>query len=205
MLDRWTLPLLTPALRGAARRLQRAGCSADQVTVTGFVFGLATLPVLAAGGYGVALALIVLNRLCDGIDGALARLDKPSDAGGYLDIVLDFIFYAAVVLGFAWAEPDANALAAATLLCAFMGTGSSFLAYAIMAEKRGQKRLNYPSKGFYYLQGLTEGTETIAFLVLFCLLPQYFAPLAYLFAALCALTTATRVIAGYRTLRASAA
>lgn len=201
MLDRWTLPLLTPRLRMLARGLDSAGLHADQITLFGFGVGLLTLPALLWQHYILALACIVINRLCDGLDGELARLGRPSDAGGYLDIVLDFIFYAAVVCGFAWADPPANALAAATLLFAFMGTGSSFLAFAIMAERRRLKKIHYPSKGFYYLGGLTEGTETILFLVLLCLLPEYFAPLAYVFTALCLLTTVARVVGGYRTLR----
>lgn len=203
VLDRWALPALSPALSTAARALRRLGVGADWVTAAGFAVGLAALPALAWQRYELALLCILLNRLCDGIDGALARLAGPSDAGAYLDIVLDFIFYAAVVCGFAWADPAANALAAATLLFAFFGTGASFLAYAVLAEKRGRRRLHYPSKGFYYLQGLTEGTETIAFLVLFCVLPAYFAPLAYLFAALCGVTAVTRVVGGYRALRAA--
>ena len=105
--------------------------------------------------------------------------------------------------GFAWANPDANALPAATLLFSFIGTGVSFLGFAIMAEKRGIERLHYPSKGFYYIGGLTEGTETIAVFVLFCLLPGDFSALAYGVAALCLITTVTRVIGGYLTLCAA--
>ena len=59
-----------------------------------------------------------------------------TDLGGFLDIVLDFIVYAGMVFAFAVADPGANALAAAFLLFAFMGTGSSFLAFAMMAAKR---------------------------------------------------------------------
>jgi phosphatidylglycerophosphate synthase len=105
--------------------------SANQVSLAGFLIGMLALPLLAFGRYQWALAAILLNRLLDGLDGAVARDTGITDRGGFLDITLDFIFYAAVVLGFALADP-ANALAAATLLFAFMGTGSSFLAFAIM-------------------------------------------------------------------------
>ncbi|TVP43116.1 MAG: CDP-alcohol phosphatidyltransferase family protein, partial [Halomonas sp.] len=56
------------------------------------------------------------------------------------------------------------------------------------------------NKAFYYLEGLTEGTETVLALVLFCLFPQYFPTLATLFAIACLITTATRLWGGYWTL-----
>jgi phosphatidylglycerophosphate synthase len=203
MLDRWTMPLSQPPLRWLAGRLHAAGVRPDQVTVAAFLVGMLALPLLALGWYLPALAAILLNRLGDGLDGALARyLGRESDAGGFLDIGLDFLFYAAVVLGFALADPAANALAAAFLLFAFIGTGTSFLAFAIMATRHGLERPTFQKKAFYYLHGLTEGTETVLAFVAFCLWPGHFALLATLFGLACLITTATRLWGGYRTLRA---
>ncbi|MBA2780132.1 CDP-alcohol phosphatidyltransferase family protein [Billgrantia kenyensis] len=202
MLDRWTMPLTQAPLRLIARRLQAWGAKPDQVTLAAFVIGMLALPLLAMEWYLAALMAILINRLGDGVDGALARLSRrASDAGGFLDIGLDFVFYAAVVLGFALADPGSNALAAAFLLFAFIGTGTSFLAFAIMATRYGLERPRFQKKAFYYLHGLTEGTETILAFVLFCLLPGHFAVLATLFAVACLITTATRLWGGYRTLR----
>jgi CDP-alcohol phosphatidyltransferase. len=78
------------------------------------------------GWYLAALVAIVLNRLLDGLDGALARLRGLTDAGGFLDIALDFLFYALVPFGFALAAPADNAIAAAWLLFAFMGIWQQF-------------------------------------------------------------------------------
>ncbi|GAA3903801.1 CDP-alcohol phosphatidyltransferase family protein [Halomonas cibimaris] len=200
MLDRFTMPLTHRPLARLARRFH-GRLTPDQVTLGAFVIGMAALPLLAFEHYGAALVAIALNRLGDGLDGALARLSgKASDAGGFLDIGLDFVFYAAVVLGFALADPAANALAAAFLLFAFMGTATSFLAFAIAAHRRGIKRPRFPQKAFYYMEGLTEGTETVIALTLFCLLPGHFAWLATLFALACLLTAATRLWGGYRAL-----
>ncbi|MGY6565698.1 MAG: CDP-alcohol phosphatidyltransferase family protein [Halomonadaceae bacterium] len=202
MLDRWTMPLAQAPLQVVARGLQRMSVRPDQVTLVSFGIGMLSLPMLAWELYLAALAAILVNRIGDGVDGALARLTgKASDAGGFLDIGLDFVFYAAVVLGFALADPAANALAAAFLLFAFIGTGTSFLAFAIMATRYGLERPHFQRKAFYYLHGLTEGTETILAFVLFCLWPQHFALLATLFAVACLITTATRLWGGYRTLR----
>lgn len=141
--------------------------------------------------------LLLLSRLCDGLDGAIARLTAPTDRGAFLDITLDFLFYASIPLAFALTDPAANALAAAVLLAAFTGTASSFLAFAALAAQRGLKSEAYPSKGIYYLGGLTEATETLTCFGLMCLWPSYFAVFALVFAALCALTIVTRLWAGW--------
>jgi phosphatidylglycerophosphate synthase len=162
------------------------------VTLVGFMIGLAAVPFLAKGHFITALVVVLGNRLLDGLDGALARQTQPTDRGAFLDIALDFVFYALVPFGFALADPTTNALPAATLLLAFIGTGSSFLAFAAIAGRHGLSSASYPSKGIYYLGGLTEGAETIAIFVAMCLWPAAFPVIAYGFAGLCALTTATR-------------
>jgi phosphatidylglycerophosphate synthase len=198
MLDRAMLTLLEPVLGGAARGARRLGLHADQVTLAGFALGLGSALAIGSSHFIGGLALLAAGRLCDGIDGALARLSAPTDRGGFLDITLDFLFYASIPLAFAIADPAANALAAAALLAAFVGTGTSFLAFAALAAQRGLKSLAYPNKGIYYLGGLTEGTETLFCFALMCLWPQHFARFAFVFAALCVLTIATRLWAGWR-------
>ncbi|MCV2867731.1 CDP-alcohol phosphatidyltransferase family protein [Defluviimonas sp. WL0002] len=197
MIDRYLLPAQRALLVPVAKVLVARGVSADQVTLAGFVLGVLCLPALWLGWYGLALALILANRIADGLDGAIARQAGPTDRGAFLDIALDFIFYALVPLGFALADPDRNALAAAVLIAAFIGTGSSFLAFATIAAKRGMRAQDYPAKGIYYLGGLTEGGETIAFFVAICVWPQTFPWLAGLFAAACAITTLTRWYMGW--------
>jgi phosphatidylglycerophosphate synthase len=198
MLDRAAIALLRPGLERAARVLQRCGFSADAVTWIGFGWGVLAAVCIARGALIIGLTALLLSRLCDGLDGAVARLTRPTDRGAYLDIVLDFAFYASVPLAFAFADPVGRALPAATLLAAFVGTGSSFLAYAVLAERRGLRSEDYPRKGIFYLGGLTEATETLICFVLMCLWPDRFALWAYGFAAMCAVTFATRVAAGWR-------
>jgi phosphatidylglycerophosphate synthase len=181
-----------------AQALAARGVGADQVTLVGFALGLLALPALWAGLWPLALVLILLNRLADGLDGAIARIVGPTDRGAFLDIALDFLFYALVPLGFALADPARNALPAAVLIAAFVGTGSSFLAFASIAAKRGLQAGAYPAKGIYYLGGLTEGAETIAVFVAMCLWPAAFPALALLFAAACLLTTLSRWLIGWR-------
>jgi phosphatidylglycerophosphate synthase len=201
MLDGRLRPLIDPALDRVGRALAARGIGADAVTVAGFVPGVLAILAVAAEAYGLGLVLLLLNRAADGVDGAVARHTRLTDLGGFLDIVLDFIVYAGMVFGFAAADPARNGLAAAFLLFAFMGTGSSFLAFAIMAAKRQLATDHRGRKSLYYLGGLTEGTETILFLALACLLPQHFPLLAVLFGVMCWLTTLGRVLTGYQLLR----
>ncbi len=201
MLDTRLVPLIRPPLNRLAQILDRRGIRADQVTVAGFIIGMLAVPFLWMEWYTAALLAIGLNRLGDGLDGALARIQGLTDAGGFLDIVLDFIFYNAIAFGFLLANPEQNALWAGLLMFSFAGTGTTFLAFAIMADKHHLNSPDYPQKSLYYMGGLTEGTETIIAFILFCLFPQHFPWLAGLFALMCWITTSARVPAGYTTLR----
>lgn len=198
MLDRAAVTLIRPAIDRLARVLSDFGLGANQMTLIGFAIGMLAAVLIATGHYlGGALA-ILLSRLCDGLDGAIARRTHTTDAGGFLDIALDFVFYAAIPLGFAIADPAHNALAAALLLAAFCGTMSSFLAFAVIAAKRGMENLAWPDKSLYFLGGLTEATETLTCFIAMCIWPQHFALLATVFAAMCVVTTITRIWWGWR-------
>ena len=196
MIDRPLALFIKPCVDAIARRLNQHGLQADTLTWVGFFLGLTSSGLIASGYFLSGLALLLISRVVDALDGAVARLTTPTERGGFLDITLDFIFYASVPLAFAIANPVANALAAATLLFAFMGTSSSFLAYASIAAKRGE--MPSPSKAITYLGGLTEAFETLLSFALMCLLPEHFAVLAYGFAVLCGITTLTRLYAGWR-------
>jgi phosphatidylglycerophosphate synthase len=198
MLDPYATALIRRPLLALAKRLTRWGLSANAITLAGFALGLFAAFLIANQLYLTGAAAIFGSRLLDALDGAVARLGQPTDAGGFLDIALDFLFYASIPLAFALADPAQNALAAAVLLAAFMGTSSSFLAFAALAAKLGLSSTVYPAKSIYFLGGLTEATETLACFAAMCLWPQHFAVLAYGFAALCAITIVTRLWWGWK-------
>jgi phosphatidylglycerophosphate synthase len=198
MLDRAAQALLKPAFDRAAHALVRTGIGADAITLMGFAIGMGAAVAITQQAYLPGLALLLASRLADGLDGAVARQTRPTDRGAFLDITLDFLFYASIPLAFAFADPAANALPAAVLLAAFIGTGSSFLAYAVLAERRGLSA--QPTKGFFFLGGLTEATETLLCFALMCLWPAHFAWWAWGFAALCGVTIVTRIVGGAKSL-----
>lgn len=200
MLDPYATALIRRPVTAAARQLARWGLSANSITLAGFALGVFAAFLIANELYLTGAATLFGSRLLDALDGAVARQGQSTDAGGFLDITLDFLFYASIPLAFALADPTRNALAAAVLLAAFMGTSTSFLAFAALAAKRGLNSTAYPNKSIYFLGGLTEATETLACFAAMCLWPQHFATLAYGFAALCAITIATRLWWGWRAL-----
>ncbi len=202
MLDKAFLKFTKPFVDAVALRLSKQGVVADQLTFIGFGFGMVAAGLITLSHPMLAIVPIVLGRMCDGLDGAVARLTRSqTDRGAFLDIALDFVFYASVPLAFVITDAAHNGLAGAVLLAAFITTGTSFLAYAAIAAKRGEQSTDYPTKGIYYLGGLTEGSETIALFLAFCIWPQAFSPLAYVYAILCIFTTITRIWAGWITFR----
>lgn len=190
LLRRW----IDPSLNRVGAWLARRNMSANAVSLAGLAVGLITVPLLAWGRYDAALVVILLNRLMDGLDGAIARHKGTTRFGGYLDIMCDMAFYAAVPVGFALARPD-NALWAALLLASFVCTASSFLGRAVLAAQRSEPDDGARGrKSFLHAAGLIEGTETIIAFVLFCLFPAAFPWLAGILAGLCFWTAAGRVI-----------
>ncbi|WP_296491711.1 CDP-alcohol phosphatidyltransferase family protein [Rhodoferax sp.] len=198
MFDRSFSLLIAPVIQRLARQASRLGLTANRLTVLGFLTGIFAACLIAYGAYMAGALAILASRLLDALDGAVARLTQATDAGGFLDIALDFVFYASIPLAFAVSDPARNALPAAVLLAAFIGTGSSFLAFAVMAAKRDLSNLAIPNKSFYFLGGLTEASETLVCFLAMCVWPGLFIELAYGFAALCALTTATRIWWGWK-------
>jgi phosphatidylglycerophosphate synthase len=191
MLDARLRPLIDPPLNRGGAVLAGLGVTANGLTFTGLALGLAGAAAIAFGQIGWGLALIIANRLLDGLDGAVARVRGPSDLGGYFDIVADFAFYVSVPLGFGVLAP-ANQLPALVLVASFVLTCVSFLAFAVIAGKRGATTQAHGKKSFFYSTGLAEGTETIIVFIAMCLWPAWFGPIAYAYAALCVLTVFQR-------------
>lgn len=201
MFDARLRPLIDPPLNAVGRTLAATGLAANAVTAIGLGFGLAAAALIALGYPLLALPLLLANRLADGLDGAIARATSRTDLGGYLDIVFDFLFYGAVPVAFALADPAANGVAAAVLLFSFYANGAAFLTFAIMAERRRLETSRQGLKSLYYLGGLAEGAETILVFTLMCVWPDSFAVLAYSFAALCGLSAAARIATAIQVLK----
>ena len=191
MFDAKLRPLIDPPLNRAGRALAGLGVSANMLTFGGLAVGLGGAASVAFGELWLGLALIIANRVLDGLDGAVARVNGPTAIGGYFDIVADFAFYVSVPLGFGVLAAQ-NTLPALVLVASFVLTGVSFLAFAVIAAERGEETAAHGSKSFFYSTGLAEGSETIAVFIAMCLFPAWFAIIAYAYAGLCVLTVLQR-------------
>lgn len=191
MFDARLRPLIDPLLNRAGRALAGLGVTANMLTFAGLALGLGGAVAIAFGHVWAGLALIVANRVLDGLDGAVARATKPTALGGYFDIVADFAFYVSIPLGFG-VMASSNTLPALVLVSSFVLTGVSFLAFAVTAAERGEQTQAHGAKSFFYSTGLAEGGETIAVFIAMCLFPAWFGAIAYGYAALCVLTVFQR-------------
>ncbi|WP_426240255.1 CDP-alcohol phosphatidyltransferase family protein [Pararhizobium sp. DWP1-1-3] len=194
MLDGHLRKRLDPWLDRAGQGLAVRGIGADTVTIMGFVIGLAAGIAIVLDAYVWAFVLIGLSRICDGLDGAVARATRKTDFGGFLDIVLDFAFYGLIPFAFILADPYENGVAGGLLLLSFYVNGASFLAFSIMAEKRGLTTELRGAKSLYFTTGLAEATETIGVFLAFCLFPQWFCEIAAIFALVCFYTALSRIM-----------
>jgi phosphatidylglycerophosphate synthase len=160
-------------------------------TALAFVLGLACAVTAALGLTIPSIALWLLSRIADGLDGVAARhRNRVTDLGGYLDIVGDVVIYAAVPFGIAWRAEERSAwIAVAVMIATFYVNAVSWTYLAALAVKRGERAatsLPMPS-------GLIEGAETVAAYVVFLALPHLAPWLFAAFAALVAVTVAQRI------------
>ncbi len=180
----------------AGSKLGRIGVKANWVSWVGFGIGIFAVNFLAMEMYGWALFAILLNRFCDGVDGAIARSTKITNFGVFLDATLDYIFYGGVIWGFALAD-GGNAAAACFLMFGFTAAACAMLAYSVVAYKINSKQeLNLDNSPFY-LGGIAQGSETFVVLVLLCLVPGWFVQMAAVLGVLSLVKAFSVIVAAY--------
>lgn len=198
MLDAAARKLIDPPLNRLGGVLAARGVTANGVTLAGLALGLLAALMIGFGWATLAVVPLLASRIADGLDGAVARATQKTDFGGYLDIAADFLFYGAIPMAFVMADPAVNGAAGAFLLTSFYFNGTSFLGFAILAEKKQMQTDARGVKSLYFTGGLLEGTETIVFFVILCLVPHLFAPLAWAFGVLCFVTATSRILLARR-------
>ena len=197
MLDTPVRRRISPALEIAARSVARRGVGAGQITAVGLGVGVAACVAAASGRWWLALVLWLANRALDGLDGQVARLRGPTDLGGMLDLVADFVVYGGFVVAVAIAEVDAR-LACSALLGAYLLNNVALLSFAALVEKRRMSLGD--ERSLRFTPALTEGTETIVVYCLFCLLPGDAELIAWVFTAMVLISVAQRIDVARRTL-----
>jgi len=206
MFDARLRQALGPSLDRVATRLDRPGITPDRLTVLGLVTGLASAVTAATQLWWWALALWLVSRLLDGLDGPLARrrlreAETSPVAGGFLDITADFVVYGSTVLGVAigaTAAFGADWQPFAAVLLAYYVNGTAFLAFSSAAERSSHQIDD--GRSFSFLGGLAEGAETIAVHALWLIVPEQASVIAIAWAVVVALSGGQRILTGYRLL-----
>jgi len=184
-------------IKKLAKLLVKLKVSANAVTFFGFFVGLLAINFLAIESYAWALVCILINRFCDILDGAVAKEGKVTVFGIFLDATLDYMFYAGVIFGFALANSGQNAVAATFLLFGLMSSACSLLAYAIIAYQNKIDTTAQISDSPFYLGGFAQGFETFVALVILCIFPYLFTPIAIILGIFCFIKAVSIVTSAY--------
>jgi phosphatidylglycerophosphate synthase len=198
MVDFW----LAPVARALGPRL-----SPTVITVIAFAAGIGSAAAAFDGPAGVALALWIVNRILDGLDGTQARVHhRESPFGAYLDIVLDFLVYAAIPVALsARAATQEMAFAGLMLVASFYVNAASWMYLAAILEQRREGAATRGERTAVTMPpGLIGGAETVAFYAAFFLWPAQQRWLFYAMAALVVMTAVIRLIWAARRLRGGA-
>ena len=197
MLDTAVRRQINPLLDRTASAAHARGIAPGAVTAAALAIGIGACVAAALAEWALALALWLVNRALDGLDGAIARRRGPTDLGGMLDFVADFVVYGGFVVGVAIAEPDAR-VACCALLAAYLLNNVALLSFASLIEKRG---LAYgDERSLRFTPALTEGTETILAYCAFCLVPGHAELVAWVFCGMVMVSVAQRIALARRTL-----
>jgi len=179
------------------------GVSPNLLSLVALVLGLSAAAAAARGAWGIGLALWIANRVTDGLDGTVARVaNRQTDFGGYLDILLDFVVYAAIPLGFALQSPDRVVLLwAVALEGIFFVNACSWMYLSAVLEKRASgARATGELTTVTMPPALVAGFETVVFFALFYLFPSRLPLLFGLMTALVAINVVQRLLWARRVL-----
>lgn len=188
--------LFTPIARALPR-----GVHPLMVTVIGLAPGLGAAFAAADGRYGLALALWLANRVLDGLDGTLARVQhRQSDFGGYADIHADFVIYSAIPLGIAMDVDTTRHWAATSVLLATFYLNTVSWAYLSALLERRNRGASDAMTSITMPAGLVEGTETIVLYCALLALPGHATTIVWVMSAAVLFTVAQRLVWASRTL-----
>ncbi len=176
----------------------RLAVSPSALTLIGLAFGIGSAVAASHQQWVLALAAFAMNRLLDGLDGAVARSrGQVSDVGAYLDMMTDAVVYVSIPLGLAIGH-DRNEVwvATAVLLGTFMINMISWSHLSALLERRGAGAATTGELTSVTMPpGLIEGTETVLAFGLFMIMP------GWIIGSMVAMAVAVAAGAGVRTVQ----
>ena len=200
MFDERVRSVLPRAVTPIAGALARAGVSPNAVSAAAFIVSLAAAWLVAAGHPRAGIVVWLVSRLCDGLDGVVARMTKRSTPfGGYLDITLDMAAYSIMLMGFAAAHPE-HRIVWLVILAGYVLAITTTLALSNAAAAMG-RTVGGTDRTFQFTPGIAEAGETTVMYVLWALLPGWLGWLTWIWAAMILATVAQRSWLAARVLR----
>lgn len=197
MLDSWIRKHIQGYLQSAGFFFYQKGLFPNVMTFFAILFGLSSALLIIYHCFYMAFAFILLHRIADGLDGAIAHYHKRSDFGGALDNIGDFVVNAAIIAAFGIAYPLYSPWIH-LLSFVYMFPVTAFLAYAIVAQKHQRYTEARGVKSFFYIWGICEGTETTLLLLAMTLFPASFLILTQILIGLSLMTGIQRTVCLYR-------
>ena len=191
MFDSRVRSLTRPIVEIASKRLAHWGVRAGHLTALGWAFGILSCVAVGFKLWVPALVAWLMNRVLDGLDGAVARHSRPTDFGGFLDIMADFSVYAGFVVALALAIPGAR-VASVVLLFTYYLSGTAFLTASGLLDRRAAPGRDERSVRF--VGGLAEGLETVIAYALILSVPSWAVQVEWVFASMVLVTAVQRVL-----------
>ena len=154
MLDQKFNLLFRPVLTKFATIFLKYQISPNQITLFSFTLGIFCFIFLSLGFIYTAFLFFLLNRIFDGVDGALARLKEPTDLGGFYDIISDFLIYALLPLALFYSIIIISFYVIITNI--FYRNMFYFFNYSLDFWEKKIKIEQLSKKSFFYSEGLIE-------------------------------------------------
>lgn len=207
MLPAPLVPFLMPQLEAISKNLVERGVPANLLTFISFIAAIGVMASIGLHLYWLAVIMLLINRICDGIDGIVARLHAAqhggvlSPFGTFADTLTDIFLYGGIVFAFVLAGPSGFGLPAAFLLFSWLLSAFASLAFDIEAESKGLEDEHRYKNALFFFDGVSSQMEMTIILFLMCVFPAFFPAIAALYGLICMLTVGSRVLMAYKYLR----
>jgi len=138
----------------------------NAITLLAFIIGIISAIFIGLKWMMLALIFLWISGLFDVLDGTVARISgNSSPVGAYMDLILDRMVEAAVILGFYHAYPE-HTLMYLLFFVAVLFNFTTFIVAGTLFKNDGKKSM-------YYDVGIAERTETFIVFSLMMLLTSH--------------------------------
>lgn len=163
-----------PIFNYLAKKMVKIGLTPNAITIIAFVIGIGSAIAIGFGYPILAFILLWISGLLDVLDGSVARLTKSSSSkGAYMDLILDRMVEAGIILGLYHAHPE-HAWMYLIFFVAVLFNFTTFIVAGALFNNEGEKSMHYDV-------GIAERTETFIVFSLLMIFSNYIFPILLIF------------------------